>query len=277
MSPISWKIRARSPLVRVGARRRPSSSAGRLEGVVGHRPMVAARAMAAARRPSRGDHPVAARSLGPVEGPVGRRSTSSSIGSSARVGDRDADRDADRRRRRAPRGRAPRRARARARRPRARRVRRRVAQQDDELLAAEARRDVVVADRRRRSRRRPREDLVADRVAVRVVERLELVDVDHQDADRVVGAPAARQQPAELVEVAPVRQPGQGVGRGLGLGGAMRVRPRQRRRRLDGGAVEEPPASSRTTAPRDRRDRTIAPIDASSADRSGAASVLVSP
>ena len=73
-------------------------------------------------------------------------------------------------------------------------VRARVAQQDDELLAAVPGRDVVLADRRDDRATDRAEHLVAGRVAVRVVEHLELVDVDHQDADRVAGATAARQE-----------------------------------------------------------------------------------
>ena len=126
---------------------------------------------------------------------------------------------------------------------------RRVAQQDHELLAAVAGRDVVLADGRDDRAADRAQDLVAGRVTVRVVEDLELVDVDHQDADRVARAAAPGEQAAELVEVAPVRQAGQGVGRGLRLGGAMRVGTRQRRRRLDGGAVEQPPSRSRTRRP----------------------------
>ena len=82
-------------------------------------------------------------------------------------------------------------------------------------------------------------------MTVAVVEVLEPVDIDHEDADRVVGSAAPSQQPAELVEVAPVRQPGQGIDRGMDLRGAMRVRPRQRRRRLAGGAVEQPAGGGR--------------------------------
>ena len=119
-------------------------------------------------------------------------------------------------------------------------LRARVAQQDDELLAAVAGRDVVLADGRHDRPADRAQDLVAGRVAVRVVEHLELVDVDHQDADRVARPAAAGEQAAELVEVAAVRQAGQRVGRGLRLGRPVRVGPRQRRRRLDRGAAEDP-------------------------------------
>ena len=86
---------------------------------------------------------------------------------------------------------------------------------------------------------RPQDD-VAGVVAVAVVEPLEVIDVDHQDPDGVLRSAAAGEQPAELVEVAPVREAGQGVGGGSRLGRAMRVDPGQRRRRLEGGAAEEP-------------------------------------
>ena len=82
---------------------------------------------------------------------------------------------------------------------------RRVAQQDDELLAAVARRDVVVADGPDDRTADRLEDVVAGGVPESVVEDLEAVDVDHQHADHVVRAPAPGEQAAELVEVAAVR------------------------------------------------------------------------
>ena len=63
----------------------------------------------------------------------------------------------------------------------------RVAQEDRELLAAEAGRHVVVADRPGHGAGDGAQDLVADGVAEPVVDPLEVVDVDHQDAERVVG------------------------------------------------------------------------------------------
>ena len=114
------------------------------------------------------------------------------------------------------------------------------------------------------------QDLVAGGVAVRVVEHLELVDVDHQDADRVAGPAALREQADVLVEVAPVRQPGQGVGRGAELRLAVRVGAGQRRRglarRRRRGCAASPPATVRA-----RRERTIAPMTPRSTS-SGAAS-----
>ena len=80
----------------------------------------------------------------------------------------------------------------------------RIAQEHSELLATVAGRHVVLADGGRERTGHGPQDLVANRVPIRVVEDLEPVDVDHQDADGVVGPPAASQQGAELVEVATV-------------------------------------------------------------------------
>ena len=95
-----------------------------------------------------------------------------------------------------------------------------------------------------------RRTVVAGVVAVAVVDPLEVVDVDHQDADRVVDPATAGEQGAELVEVAPVRQTGQGIGRGPDLGASIRLDPVERGRRLDRRALED--------APRRRRPRIVA-------------------
>ena len=58
-------------------------------------------------------------------------------------------------------------------------------------------------------------------MAVAIVEVLEPVDVDHEDPDRIIGSATASQEPAEFVEVAPVRHPGQGVERGMDLRSLM--------------------------------------------------------
>ena len=58
--------------------------------------------------------------------------------------------------------------------------------------------------------------------------------------ERVVGPPAPGEQAAELVEVAPVRQAGQRVGRGARLGRPMRVGALERRRGLDRGPGQDP-------------------------------------
>ena len=153
---------------------------------------------------------------------------------------------------------------------------RRVAEQDGELLAAVAGRHVILANRADDGRRDRAQDLVADRVAVRVVEHLEPVDVDHQHADAVLGPPAPGEEGAELVEVAPVREAGQAVRRGAGLRLTMRVGPRQGGRRLDRRADEEPLGGRRPGAGGPARDQTSAPIIPSSLV-SGATSVCRRP
>ena len=78
------------------------------------------------------------------------------------------------------------------------------------------------------------------------------------------------EQRAELVEVAPVRQAGQGVGRGAGLGLAMRVGPGESGRCLDRGAGEDPLGRRRPRARRSgarRRSRRSTP--ASVVERGG--------
>ena len=142
----------------------------------------------------------------------------------------------------------------------------RIAQEHDELLATEAGRHVVVADRPDDGAGHGLEHLVACGMAIGVVEDLEAVDVDHQHADRVLGTTAPGQQAAELVEVAPVGQPGQGVGRGLHLGCPMRPGTRQGGRGLEGGAGQQP---SRGRRPRrgapsrqdDRADDAVARLE----------------
>ncbi len=77
-------------------------------------------------------------------------------------------------------------------------------------------------------------------MAVLVIERLETVDIDHQDPDRIARPAALGEQPDEFIEVASVREPGQWIGRRTCLGIAMRHGPRQGRRGRDGRAVEDP-------------------------------------
>ncbi len=108
-----------------------------------------------------------------------------------------------------------------------------IAEQDRELLAAEPGRDVVLADGAGDRPGNGAQHLVADRMPVGVVQQLEPVDVDHEDADRVLRPPPPGEQRAELVEVAPVREPRERIGRGARLGLAMRVGPRERGRCLD--------------------------------------------
>ena len=126
----------------------------------------------------------------------------------------------------------------RARRLRARR-RGRVAQQDDELLPAEARRDVVLANRRHdgaATARRTSSPVAWPCVSLRT---LNLSMSTMRIADRVVRAPALGEQRHELVEVAAVGQPGQRIGRGLRLGGPVRVGAGKGGRCLGGGRREQ--------------------------------------
>ncbi len=115
----------------------------------------------------------------------------------------------------------------------------RVARRHDhgELFAADAADDVARAHERARELGQAHEDLVADRVAADVVDALELVDVEHQQGDRIAGAAGAHQLGAKaLVEVAVVVEAGQRVGLRLVLqtGAHLRVVERQR------GRVAEP-------------------------------------
>ena len=195
MSPISWKIRARSPLVEVGR-------------VVDHEPdgsrrPVGGGSRAVGQAATTRSRPAA---LGPVERPVrlGDEVVDRLVGARR---DGDPDRHADRRRRRTGAGRAPPTDGADPLADLEGDLRARVPQQDDELLAA-------VPGRARRPRGRP--PTIAPPTARRTsspvawpcvsLSDLEPVDVDHQDADRVVRPAAPGEQPAELVEVAPVRQ-----------------------------------------------------------------------
>jgi hypothetical protein len=61
------------------------------------------------------------------------------------------------------------------------------AQEDAELVAPEARDDVALAQRLAQPRADAAQQLVADVVAERVVELLELVEVDHQQRERLLG------------------------------------------------------------------------------------------
>ena len=293
MSPISWKIRARSPLVRSVA----SGEVGRVVGpvvlvddrFVGSVPArgrlvheaVDRRRMESTRR-SRADRSGQAATTRSRPARLARYSarsasaTSSAIGWSATRATATPTDTVTRRRRRAGRGRArpppPGPARRRPVRPRAR-----VAQQDDELLAAVACRHVVLAHGPDDGRADGSQHLVAVVVPVRVVERLELVDVDHQRRPRRRPPAGAGQEPAELVEVAAIRKPGQRVG------GRPRLRRRAARCTRDSAAdasIAAPPRSRRVAgdhhAPGVRCDRTIAPMAAPSTV-SGAARVLVRP
>jgi hypothetical protein len=82
----------------------------------------------------------------------------------------------------------------------------------DEKLAAPARDDVAFVARRAQARGHRNQHLVTGRVPVRIVDVLEVVDIDHQQG---ATRPAARRQRRQLgdqaIGLAPVHQPGQRV------------------------------------------------------------------
>src|SRR5690606_17579527 len=83
-------------------------------------------------------------------------------------------------------------------------------QQDHELLAAVPGRDVAAAYPRADPPRDSAQHVVADEVAEAIVDRLEMVDVDHQARERSLLAAAPREllleAGLEIVPVAPARQ-----------------------------------------------------------------------
>ena len=106
-----------------------------------------------------------------------------------------------------------------------------------ELLAAEAADDVRSAQRHTQEVGEVAQNLVADAVPVDVVDALEVVDVEHQDRDRVARTARARQLGAQaLVEVAVVVEAGQRVGLRLVLEPRADLRVVERER----GGVGEP-------------------------------------
>ena len=105
-----------------------------------------------------------------------------------------------------------------------------------ELLAADPADGVRAADGRAQMVGELGEDPVADAVPVDVVDALEVVDVEHHDADGLVGRRRARQLAAEaLVEVAVVVEAGERVGLRLQLEPGADVRVVERER---GGVAE---------------------------------------
>jgi hypothetical protein len=97
--------------------------------------------------------------------------------------------------------------------PRALRRRRR-RQQNSELVAAEAGEHVHVAQPAAQQTRHAEQQLVADRMAVDVVDRLEVVQIHDQHPERVSGTPRHAQRALHfLIEAPPVREPGQRIGR----------------------------------------------------------------
>ena len=90
-------------------------------------------------------------------------------------------------------------------------VRPRTRQHGAELLAAPARRAVEGAQRAADALAHPAQHGVPDRVAVLVVDRLEVVDVEHQRADVVRAARPLDLRPHDLGAVRPVEEAGQRV------------------------------------------------------------------
>ncbi len=88
-----------------------------------------------------------------------------------------------------------------------------VRQHERELVAAEAPDRVAATDRRLERGDDPAQQLVARRVPEHVVDRLELVDVQHDERARAAGAPHRRQLGHRpLFEAAPVQAAGERVG-----------------------------------------------------------------
>ncbi len=107
-----------------------------------------------------------------------------------------------------------------------------------ELLAADAADDVGAANGVARDARDLNQHLVADAVAVHVVDALEVVEVEHQHGDRVVRARCARQLCTQaLVEVAVVVETGERVGLREMLEARTDLRVVERERR---GVAERP-------------------------------------
>ena len=98
-------------------------------------------------------------------------------------------------------------------------------------------RDAAAQRRRERA-----EELVADAVAVDVVDALEVVDVEHQHGDRACVRLARERVQQALVEAAVVEQAGQGVGLGLVLEPRANLRVVER----EGGGVARSASRART-------------------------------
>ena len=91
-----------------------------------------------------------------------------------------------------------------------------VLEEEAELVAAQPRHGVARAQRGAEAIAHLHQQLVADRVAERVVDHLEAVEVEEEHGQVLVAPPGAREPVAEPVhEQRPVRQPGQRVAEGL--------------------------------------------------------------
>src|SRR5262245_42690118 len=92
-------------------------------------------------------------------------------------------------------------------------LRRAVPQHDDELVAGEPGAQIVLAYRRLQDRSDRAQRAVTRLVSIRVVDFLQAIEVEHDDADRGPGARRVRETGFELpIERATVRQPGQRIG-----------------------------------------------------------------
>ncbi len=112
---------------------------------------------------------------------------------------------------------------------------------DRELLAADPADGVARAHGREEDRRDFGEDVVAGRVAVHVVDALEVVEVEHHERDgRLVGRGDEELLPEALVECAVVPEAGQRVGLRLVLERRADVRVVDRERRRVGEPDDEP-------------------------------------
>ena len=101
-----------------------------------------------------------------------------------------------------------------------------VGQHDDELVAAEARHEVALAHAAPQPPRDLAQRRVARRVPVRVVDRLEAVEVEHHDPDRARPRAGPRQRRLErALQRAPVGEPRQRVVVGLVAGPAVLLDP----------------------------------------------------
>ena len=95
-------------------------------------------------------------------------------------------------------------------------LRRAIPEDDHELVAGKSRAEVVLADRRLQDRPNRPEGAVACLVPVGIVDFLQSIEIEHDDADRGPGARGVREAGLELpIERSTVRQPGQIVVPGL--------------------------------------------------------------
>ena len=148
-----------------------------------------------------------------------------------------------------------------------RRRRRLVREADDELFAAPAAAQVLEAEARRQQPTERHEHMVADQVAVRVVDALEPVDVDERDRERPRVPAGLRQAAGERVEErAPRHAPGERIALGRLAEQAAAVEPHAHAREellghqglgevVVGAGVERGDAALEIGASRQKEDR----------------------